>query len=32
MKDIQGWIMTEHDIYKIALGLVPGIGGITARK
>jgi DNA processing protein len=32
MKDIKGWIMTEHDIYKIALGLVPGIGGITARK
>jgi DNA processing protein len=24
--------MEEPDVYKIALGLVPGIGGITARK
>jgi DNA processing protein len=24
--------MEENDIYRIALGLIPGIGGITARK
>ncbi len=24
--------MAEEDVYRIALGLVPGIGGITARK
>jgi DNA processing protein len=32
MKDKQGCAMEDPDVYKIALSLVPGIGGITARK
>jgi DNA processing protein len=32
MKDKQGCIMEEPDVYRIALGMIPGIGGITARK
>jgi DNA processing protein len=32
MKHKQGCIMMEPDVYRIALGMIPGIGGITARK